>query len=276
MHNAEEIAYWNDEPGVRWAVSYERIDRAFAPLSLAGLAVAAAVPGEAVLDIGCGTGVTSLALAASVAEAGSVTSVDISRPMLTVAEERARALAYGNVRFVLADAAAHAFEERAYDLIFSRFGVMFFDDPAGAFTNIRPSLRPGGRLIFMCWRDLAANPWFQVPAGAVRPHVPAQPKAGADEPGPLAFAEPERVRGILRRAGFRDVTLTAVDADLPFGSRAAACELLSTIGPASRLLDGANERELEAGRRALDGALGAYETDGEVRLGAGVWIVSAS
>ena len=275
MPNAAEIAYWNDEPGARWAALHERIDRAFATLSAAGLAVAAAGPGEVVLDVGCGTGVTSLALAASVTGAGSVTAVDISRPMVAVAEERARALALGNVRFVLADAAVHRFAERAYDLVFSRFGVMFFDDPAGAFANIRPALHPGGRLVFVCWRELAANPWIHVLTAAVRPHVPAQPKAGPEEPGPLSFADPERVRALLGRAGFRDVTFAAVDAELPFGTRAAACEFLSKIGPASRLLEGANERERDAALRALDAALNPHERDGDVLLGAGVWIVSA-
>ena len=198
MPNDEEIAYWNAEAGSRWAEFQERIDRAFAALSAAGLAAAAVKPGEAVLDIGCGCGATSLDLAAA---AQAVTGIDVSRSMLGVAERRAAATGIANAEFTLADASTYAFERAAFDVAFSRFGVMFFEDPVAAFTNIRPALKPTGRLTFVCWRDLAANPWFSVPVEAVRPFVPPQPKVDPNEPGPLSFKDPERVREILERAG---------------------------------------------------------------------------
>ena len=275
MANSEEIAYWNEEAGSRWARFQERIDAAFAPLGAAGLASAAARPGEAALDVGCGCGASSLELGEAVGATGRVVGVDVSRSMLAVAEERATAANLGNARFILADASSEAFEERAFDLAFSRFGVMFFDDPVSAFANVRRSLRSDGRLVFVCWRELGANPWFRVPLEAIRPYVPPQPKADPEAPGPLAFADATRVRGILERAGFEDIRFEAFDAMLPFGTRTAATELVSKIGPASQLLEKVDEPERPDALLALDRALAANEREGVVRLGASVWIVVA-
>ena len=139
LPNLQEIAYWNDEAGSRWARFQERIDRAFAPLSAAGLAAAAVQPGEAILDIGCGCGATSLELCDGTREGGSVVGIDVSRSMLDVARERAGARSLINIRFLLADASTEAFREHIFDLVFSRFGVMFFDDSVAAFANVRKS-----------------------------------------------------------------------------------------------------------------------------------------
>ena len=275
LPNAEEIAYWNEEAGSRWARFQERIDRAFAPLGAAALARAAVRSGEAVLDIGCGCGASSLELSSAVGKTGSIVGVDVSRSMLAVAEARSRALGLSNARFVLADASTEAFDTQLFDLAFSRFGVMFFDDPVAAFTNVRRALRLGGRLVFVCWRDIAANPWFEVPVEAVRPHVPRQPKPDPEEPGPLAFADTSRVRTILERAGFAEIRVEAFDAKLELGLRSSATELLSKVGPTSRLLEGADECERADALLALDEALIPHERDGEVRLGGGVWIVRA-
>ena len=273
--NADEIAYWNEEAGSRWARFQDRIDSAFALLGAAGLAAAAARPGEAVLDIGCGCGVTALDLSDAAGETGSVVAVDVSSSMLAVAQQRARERGLANTRFVLADASIEPFLEHAFDLAFSRFGVMFFDDPVAAFVNVRRALRTGGRLVFVCWRGLGHNPWFHVPVEAVRPYVPPQPKPDPEAPGPLAFADATRVRRILEDAGFGEIRFEAYDARLPLGDRSDAVELLSRIGPTPRLLEGADDRSRERALFALDRALAAHERDGEVRLGAGVWIVRA-
>lgn len=275
MHNADEIAYWNGEAGTRWAAFQSRIDRAFTPLLDAGLIAAAVRPGESVLDIGSGCGATLLALAQAAGERGRVVGVDPSRTMLAVAERRASERGLTQVECVLADASTHAFDENRFDLHFSRFGVMFFDDPVAAFANLRRSLRSDGRVVFICWRELAANPWFSVPADAVRPYVAPQPRPDPDAPGPLAFARPDRVRDILAAAGFTNVVLDPFDVGLVFGDLESATDMLSHIGPTARLLAEAGDAAQTAARTALRDALQPHERDGEVRLGAGVWIVRA-
>ena len=275
LPNHDEIAYWNNEAGSRWAVFQEQMDRALAPLGARGLESAAAGPGDAVLDIGCGCGGSSLELARAIGATGSVLGVDVSRQMLAVAEERERAAGLGNVRFVLADAATEALGDDMFDLAFSRFGVMFFDDPLCAFSNVRRALRPGARLVFVCWRDLVANPWFAVPAAAVRPYLPPQPKPDPEAPGPLAFADPTRVRAILERAGFEAVRFEAFNARVSLGSHSSALEILSHIGPAARLLEGVDGRARADALLALGTVLSEHERAGDVALEGGIWVEGA-
>jgi SAM-dependent methyltransferase len=272
----DEISYWNSEAGSRWAVYQEQMDRALAPLGEFGLEAAAAGLGDdGVLDIGCGCGASSLALASAVGRTANVVGIDVSRPMLAVAEERARTAALDNLRFVLADAATETLGNDSFSLAFSRFGVMFFDDPLRAFQNVRRALRPGGRLVFVCWRDLSANPWFAVPAAAIRPYLPPQPKPDPDAPGPLAFADPTRVRGILEGAGFEGVRFEARDAIVSLGPLASALELLSHIGPASRLLDAVDEGARADALLSLSAVLREHERGGDVGIAGGVWVVTA-
>ncbi len=276
MQNAEEAAYWNESAGPRWASLYERVDTAFAPITAALLERARPQAGEAALDVGCGCGATVFALAERLGPRGRVTGVDISKPMLALAAGRSGDHQRSNVDFVCADASTYVFDEDAFDVAVSRFGVMFFDEPVQAFANIRRSLRPDGRLTFACWRRLADNPWFHLPLDAVKPHVPAQPKRDPDAPGPFAFANADRVREILTDARFVDVELEAFDTALPLGSCAAAVDFVTQIGPVSRLVDAAaTAREREAVASAIAVAFREHDSPAGVSLGAGVWIVRA-
>jgi SAM-dependent methyltransferase len=272
--NSEQIAYWNDEAGRRWASSFDRIEATFAPLTIAVLDAARPQPGEAVVDVGCGCGATALELAGRVAPGGRVVGVDISEPMLAVARERTQLGT--NAKFVLADASTHDFGASVFDLMFSRFGVMFFDRPARAFANLRRSLRLGGRLTFVCWRPLADNPWFSVPLEAARTVVSAPPASDPDAPGPLAFADPDRVRRILAEAGFAHVQIDALDAMLPLGEPASAAAVLTRLGPAARLLVDAAQPVRDSAENAIERALRPHETPSGLQLGAGVWIVRAA
>jgi SAM-dependent methyltransferase len=276
MINAEEIAYWNDDAGTRWAKWQEQIDAAFAPITAAAIASADPRNGEAALDIGCGCGATVLGLARGVGSSGRVVGVDVSQPMLAVAESRVRAAELTNVTLLLSDASNHAFEPATFDFAFSRFGVMFFENPADAFANVRRALRPHGRIAFVCWRSLGENPWFRVPRDAVLPLVPEPPKLDPEAPGPMSFADPDRVRRVLAAAGYRDVRIDAFDTRVSLGEKANAIDFLLQIGPASRLLDGADPgTRAKAGERIAE-ALRLYETTGGIELDAAIWVVSAS
>ena len=276
MTNREQIDFWNGPRGESWVADQPLRDRSLAPFGDAALALARASRGERVVDVGCGCGATSLALAEAVGPAGSVLGVDLSGPMLARARERGRALP--QLRFEQVDAATFAFDGQA-TLLYSRFGVMFFDDPPSAFENLRRALSPGGRIAFACWRGLPENDWLSVPLQAVRAVVAqASAQLAPDAPGPLAFADPTRVRGILEGAGFDDISLTPVDREMPLGEGrgvdAAAAEAI-TLGPAARLLLGVDDATRVRALAAVASALAPLERGGAVRLSASAWVVSA-
>ncbi|AWM78470.1 class I SAM-dependent methyltransferase [Phenylobacterium parvum] len=204
--NAAQVAYWNETAGRTWADLQDRIDRQIRPLGLAAMERLAPASGEQVLDVGCGCGDTSLELARRVGPGGGVLGLDISAPMLEVARGRAEAAGARNLAFDEADAQT-AELPGGRDAVFSRFGVMFFADPAAAFANLRSALRPGGRLGFVCWRPLAENLWMRLPAETAAGLAPPAPPPEPGAPGPFAFADPDRVRRILAEAGFTGIDL---------------------------------------------------------------------
>ncbi len=278
MNNTEQIADWNGEQGQRWADHQSRIDRIVEPFGSAALQAAAALPGERVLDVGCGCGDSSLALARAVGPQGSVLGVDISQPMLAVARAQAAAHAELRLSFAEADASSAALPA-GLDLLHSRFGMMFFADPGAALRHLRGSLRPGGRCAFVCWRTPRDNPWAMAPLVAARQALGIAP-APADRlaPGPFAFADEQRLRGLMIDAGFGSVVLQRVDAAAALGAsaREAALNCLH-IGPVSRLaLEAGAAREpqiVEAIERML---LAHAAADGSVSLGGSTWVVTAA
>ena len=276
--NAEQIAYWNDAAGARWTAIQQRTDELFALVTTAALDSAGAQAGESVLDVGCGCGATVLDLARRVGSGGTVVGVDVSRPMLDLASQRVRAERLTNVTLHLADASTHPFEEAEFDLAFSRFGVMFFDDPVSAFANIRRSLRPGGRLAFLAWRPLSENPWFNVPLAAALRHVPRPDVYDPDAPGPFSFADSDRVRRILDAAGFSAIDMQPRDAMMKLGGPnevAQAADLASQVGPVSRALAPAGDAAQAAAKAEILKTFGELETPEGVILPAGLWFVSA-
>ena len=208
--NAAQVAYWNETAGRTWADFQDPIDRQIRPLGLAAMQRLAPAPGEQVVDVGCGCGDTSLELARRVGPEGGVLGLDISAPMLEVARGRAEAAGAHNLTFREADAQTAALPG-GRDAVFSRFGVMFFADPEAAFANLRRSLRPGGRLAFVCWRPLPENLWIHLPAEAAAGLVPPAPPPEPGTPGPFAFADPDRVRRILAEAGFTGIEISPHD-----------------------------------------------------------------
>ena len=170
IDNATQIEFWNGETGRNWVTHDALMEAMLQPLGESVMDALAPAPGEHVLDVGCGCGHTSLSLADRVGAEGSVTGIDISAPMLAVASHFAAGRS--SIQFVEADAQTHAFEPERYDMVFSRFGVMFFEDPVAAFTNIHSAMRASGRLAFCCWQPRAVNPFMTVPAMAALELLP--------------------------------------------------------------------------------------------------------
>lgn len=275
--NAQQIEFWNDEFGDKWVAMTDDIDAQIAPLSEVGLARAAASEGERVLDVGCGCGQTTLRLATKVGSGGRVLGVDLSASMLEHARERATAGGFSNVEFSNADAQTRVFEPD-FDLLFSRFGVMFFAHPEQAFENLLSALRPGGRLACITWQTQSANPWITVPMQAVAKHLPPSDPPPPDAPGPFALADAKRVEGILTAAGFADVHHESVVRKLLVGGGGSLDEsarFLLDRGPVGAALQGANDDVRKAAAREIRAALEPYQEDGGVRMSAAAWIVTA-
>jgi ubiquinone/menaquinone biosynthesis C-methylase UbiE len=274
--NAEQIEYWNVQAGPKWLAENARLDAMLAPLGIAALDRAKPGKGERVLDVGCGVGQTSLQLAARVGPTGSVLGVDISAPMLARARERARAEKLANVAFENADAQTYVFTPESVDLVFSRFGVMFFADPGAAFANIARALRPGGRLAFVCWQALAQNPWMRDSIAAIAKHVQLAAPAAPDAPGPFAFADPARVRAILERAGFRGAAHEPLVGEITLGKTIdEALDFATEIGPAGSALRDATESQRAAASAAIRETLAAHVTAAGVRMAYAAWIITA-
>ena len=274
--NADQIAYWNGPGGQRWANRQQTQDILLAPI--ADLLIDRAKPsaGERIIDVGCGSGATTIAFARKVAPSGHAFGVDISGPML--ARARQSAPADLPVDFVLADATVYPFDPASFDLLASRFGVMFFADPALSFANMRKALRPSGRLAFACWREPRENPFFMAPLQAVYKHVPKLPPQGPEDPGPFAFASEARVHRILGEAGFTGIAMEpcnlALDTAIGGGLDAAVQSALE-IGPASRVLEGHPEEVRAAATKSIREALTAFAKGESVPLPASIWIVTA-
>ena len=276
--NAEQIRYWNDVSGPKWVALQEKLSSHLRPFGARALERAALTPGDRVIDVGCGCGETTIEIARRVGPRGAVTGIDVSTVMLAQAVEAVRAAGLDNVALENVDAQTAALPDGAFDVLFSRFGLMFFIDPEAAFANLRRALRPGARLAFVCWRALAENAWMRVPGEAVAQHVELQrPLPGA--PGPFAFADPGRLRALLEGASFGDVALEAVDEPALIGGGGTldeAVEFLLQIGPAAMALREASAEKQAAATLAIREALVPYQTSDGVRMDAAVWIVTAS
>jgi SAM-dependent methyltransferase len=275
--NADQIAYWNGPAGQHWTDRQQTQDTLLAPVSDILIDRAKARAGERIVDVGCGCGATSIAFAERVGPAGHVFGIDVSTPMLA----RARQMAPAGipVDFVLADATVYPFDPGSCDLMVSRFGVMFFAQPAVSFANMRRALRPSGRLAFVCWREPRDNPWLMMPLQAVYKHVPKLPQLGPEDPGPFAFASEARVISILGEAGFSGTEMERCDLSLDVAvgrGLDAAVETALEIGPASRALEGQPPDVRAAAANSIREVLAPFANGNAVPLAASIWIVTTS
>jgi SAM-dependent methyltransferase len=275
--NTEQFKSWNGDSGHRWVATADRRDAVLAPIADLLLGTTAIQPGEAVLDIGCGCGATSLAAAAATGPYGAVVGLDLSEPMLDVASRRALAAGLPQVRFSQGDAQVHLLEQ-TFDVAISRFGTMFFDDPVAAFTNLASHLRAGGRLCIATWQPLVANQWLTVP-GAVLLRYGTLPD-GADGPGPpgmFAQADPATIRSVLSAAGFDGIESAPHTVPLRLGATIDdAVDHLADSGPGRAVLETVRENDRAAALAAVAQVLADHHADDTgVTLDAAVWITTA-
>jgi SAM-dependent methyltransferase len=255
-----------------WSEVKDLLELQLAPLGRHALVALAPQPGEHVLDIGCGGGETALELALAVAPLGSVVGIDSSAAVLAHALRAADG--QDGVRFVRADAQTYPFKPGSFDAAFSRFGVMFFADPVAAFRNIAQSLKPQGRLAFVCWRALAENPLDYVALNAASPLLPPQAASDPTAPGPFAFADRDRVKAILVTAGFDQIRIAAHDDLVGSGDLDAMLAVCVRVGALGKILRESPGLHM-AVRPAVRAALAQYDGSEGVRLNAATWVVTA-
>lgn len=275
---APVIQDWDGAAGAKWVLHQARLDRMLAPLGDAAMAAACVQPGDHILDVGCGAGATSIALAEQTGATGRVLGLDISPDLIAAA--RSNSCDLPQLNFLLGDAATAALSPASFDLLFSRFGVMFFDEPAAAFGHMRRAMKADGRLAFVCWRSPHDNDWIRVPLRAIDGLVdlpPTDPLA----PGPFAFADAARTHDILTQAGFADISITPHDCQLTYGSGADdaaavddAMSMALTIGPLARAIALVGDDIRTQAKRRLGDILRDRVRDGSIYFDSAAWVVT--
>lgn len=271
--NREQAELWNGVAGRAWVESQALLNQILKPFELLLVEAAAARSGGRVLDVGCGTGGTTLAVARLPGAKGRCVGIDISDSMIAAARVRAEEedTAAG---FVCADAQDYAFEPASLDMIISRFGVMFFDDPVEAFANLRRAARDDCELRFLAWRAPAENSFMTTAERAAAPLLPNIPARDPNGPGQFAFADAHRVNRILEESGWSGIEIQPVDASCSF-PETELVRYFTQFGPLGRIL-----HEADASTRALivervRAAFVPYVRGDELRFNAACWMVSA-
>jgi ubiquinone/menaquinone biosynthesis C-methylase UbiE len=268
---------WAGEVGARWLAHLDAFEATIEPIGRALLDHAEMKPGDRVADIGCGGGATTLDIARRVGPGGFATGIDIAPMLIEKARERLAAAELPNVDFLLADAQREAPKQTPFDALFSRFGLMFFDDSAAAFANLRSWLKPGGRLVFSCWAAPDRNAWIGLVGEVIARHGP-MPEREPDAPGPFRFADPESTRKLLEQAGFDDLSIELWEGEQPFAGLGATPEqaaefVIAAMSVAEPLRQaGADLARVEAD---LAEAMRPHLRDGAIRLGGAAWFVTA-
>jgi SAM-dependent methyltransferase len=276
--NEDMVQLWNGEGGATWAARPERYDAMLGGFGERVLQAAALVPGERVVDVGCGGGQLTLQAAQAVGAGGSVVGLDVSTQLLALTRRRAAEAGLTHVAVLEADAQSHPFSAGGFEVVLSRFGVMFFADPVAAFANLLRATAQGGRLAFVCWQPAPMNEWVTVPMFAVGPVVGFPDPPAPNAPGPFAFGDGDRLRDILTTAGWSDVQLEDVQTTIsPGGSRTPeeAVNFFAEDTFGQLLLRKAEPAQQAAALEALRAAYDAHSAPDGIRVKAAAWIVTA-
>ena len=271
--NAAQAEFWASGSGTQWIVREALMDALLSGVLTRILHHADLQQGEHVLDIGCGTGASCLSAAGLVGPSGHVTGVDIAAQLLDRARIRAADAGLPNIALQLADAQIHAFAPASVDVIISRFGVMFFEDPVAAFANMAHALKPGGRMVFAAWAPAVQVPWFSIPVGAAIARLGKPAASDPNAPGPMAFQDPDHVTKMMEAAGLANVRSLSETVDLtPEGPLADVVAFAARVGPAARILAEFSATDADAAAIEADvgRALAVYDTGRGLRIPAGI------
>jgi len=272
--NQAQAELWNNQAGHNWVEQNAMLDRLFAPFEPPLVEAVRKYGASQVLDVGCGAGATTFAVARSLEGQGRCTGADLSAPLINLARRRAVELDADNTDFVVADAQTQAFEPAGFDAVISRFGVMFFDNPVAAFANLRRAARPDAGLACIVWRSAGENPFMTAAERAAAPLLPDAPPRDPAAPGQFAFGDPDRVAGILSAAGWRGVDLQPLDV-----ACAMPAEDLETyavrMGPVSLALPSLEADHRQAVIEAVRRGFAPFVSDGMARFTAACWMMRA-
>ncbi len=272
-HEASEWA--TGSSGERWLAHIDRFEGMLTEIGEAAIAHAGFSPGERVVDVGCGCGPTTLAIAGKVAH---VTGVDVAPKLIALAKKRAAEAGIGNADFQVMDCETGTPAGAPFDRLFSRFGVMFFANSEAAFRNMHSWLKPGGRMDIAVWAGPDRNPWFGAVGGVIAAHFD-MPAPEPDAPGPFRLGNPDATSAMLSAAGFKDVRVTDHMADQPFGGPGAtpdgAIDFCLKALDMQGLLDGADAATQSAVLAELRAVFEAHQTpDGIMMPGCSLFISS--
>jgi ubiquinone/menaquinone biosynthesis C-methylase UbiE len=270
---SEQATLWNGLSGQTWVEMQAVLDQMYEPLEALLVEAIPAGADHRVLDVGCGTGGTTLAAQRRLGVNGRCTGIDISEPMMAAARLRAQQ-ERAPASFIRADAQSYAFEPASFDMIISRFGVMFFDDFVAAFANLRRAASEGAALRFVAWRSAAENPFMTTAERAAAPLLPNIPARRPDGPGQFAFADRHRVQRILEESGWTGIDIQPIDVACSF-SETALARYLTRIGPLGRVLHEADDRTRAEVIAMVRPAFDPYIHEAEVRFTAACWMVNA-
>lgn len=271
--DGEQAAIWNGPAGRAWVDSQKVLDRLFQPFEDVLVEAVSSRSGTRILDVGCGTGGTTLAVARVLGGKGHCTGVDISEPMIGLARVRAEREGLP-ATFILANAQTHAFDPETFDTIISRFGVMFFDNSVQAFANLRRAATRDAELRLIVWRSASENPFMTTAERAAGPLLPNLPPRRPDEPGQFAFADQNRVFSILDESGWAGMSMKPIDVSCILPEKELV-NYFTRLGPVGRVLQDADDPTRAQVIQTVRAAFDPYVYGDEVRFTAACSLVSA-
>lgn len=270
---SEQPALWKGAGGRGWVASQELLDQTYQPLEDLLVDAVSSETTSRVLDVGCGTGSTTVAIARRLGARGRCTGIDISEPMIAAARDCA-AREGASAIFIMADAQTYPLERASFDGIVSRFGVMFFDDSVEAFTNLRRAAAAGALLRLIVWRSAADNPFMTTAERAAAPLLPDLPARRPNEPGQFAFADRDRVRRILEESGWSEIDIQPIDVPCAMPENALV-RYLTNLGPVGRILQQADDELRARVVATVRPAFAPYVHGAEIRFTGACWMIGA-